>query len=69
MQVEETIQRLSTAIAELTADAHRNEKAIVAFEALLAKTGENLDRLERKGEVLATESAKAGRAAPHARGA
>jgi chromosome segregation protein len=57
--VEQTIDRLTAAIAALTADAHSHEKAMVAFEALLAKTGENLDRLARKGEVLATESAKA----------
>jgi chromosome segregation protein len=58
-QAQATIEQLSASIAALTADAHAHEKAIVGFEALLAKTGENLDRLVRKGEVLATESAKA----------
>ena len=57
--VEESIARLTGAIADLTARAHGHEKAIVGFEANLAKTAENLDRLERKAEVLATESARA----------
>ncbi|HEX8958423.1 MAG TPA: hypothetical protein VF770_01225, partial [Solirubrobacterales bacterium] len=59
VEAEETIARLTAAIASLTAEAHAHEKSIVGFEAHLAKTAENLDRLERKAEVLATESAKA----------
>jgi chromosome segregation protein len=54
----ETIDRLSAQIAELTTEAHGHEKAIVGFEAVLAKTAEALDRLGRKAEVLATESAR-----------
>jgi chromosome segregation protein len=58
-EVEATIEELSAAIVALTSSAHAHEKSIVGLEALLAKTAENLDRLSRKAEVLATESARA----------
>ncbi|HEY3381671.1 MAG TPA: chromosome segregation protein SMC [Vicinamibacterales bacterium] len=54
-----TIEHLSQQIAGLTAEAHGREKAIVGFEGLLAKATENRERLMRKAEVLATESARA----------
>jgi chromosome segregation protein len=55
----EAIERLTAAIVELTTDAHRHEKSIVGFDAVLAKTAEALDRLGRKADVLNTESARA----------
>jgi chromosome segregation protein len=58
-EAQDAIERLSADIVTLTAEAHAREKAIVGFDAVLAKTGEGLARLERKAEVLATESAKA----------
>jgi chromosome segregation protein len=54
-----TIERLSQQIADLVAEAHAQEKAIVGFDALVAKANENRDRLVRKGDLLATESARA----------
>ena len=54
-----TIARLSAEIASLIAEAHQQEKAIVGFEALVAKANENRARLTRKVDVLATESARA----------
>lgn len=58
-EVEATIERLSREIAELTAEAHRQEKAIVGFDAQVGKAEENRQRLARKADVLATESARA----------
>jgi len=57
--VSSTIDRLTQEISSLIADAHSQEKAIVGFEALVAKANENRDRLMRKADVLATESARA----------
>jgi chromosome segregation protein len=54
-----TIERLSQDIANLIAEAHAHEKAIVGFEALVAKANENRERLMRKADVLSTESARA----------
>ena len=59
LEVEGSIDRLTHGIAALTAGAHAQEKAIVGFDALLAKADENADRLSRKADVLATESARA----------
>jgi chromosome segregation protein len=53
------IDRLTQEIARLVAEAHAQEKAIVGFEALVANALENRERLTRKAEVLATESARA----------
>ncbi len=54
-----SIGQLSQQIADLIAEAHAEEKAIVGFEALVAKANENRDRLMRKADLLATESARA----------
>ncbi|RPJ63644.1 MAG: hypothetical protein EHM24_24095, partial [Acidobacteria bacterium] len=59
VEVEGTIEHLTQAIASLTAEAHAQEKAIVGFEAQLAKADENADRLARKSDILGTESARA----------
>jgi chromosome segregation protein len=53
------IDRLSQEITRLVGEAHAQEKAIVGFEALVANALENRERLARKAEVLATESARA----------
>ncbi len=53
------IDRLTQEITRLVAEAHAQEKAIVGFEALVANALENRERLTRKAEVLATESARA----------
>ena len=53
------IDRLTQEIARLVGEAHAQEKAIVGFEALVANALENRDRLTRKAELLATESARA----------
>ena len=53
------IDRLTQEIARLVGEAHAQEKAIVGFEALVANALENRERLARKAEVLATESARA----------
>jgi chromosome segregation protein len=53
------IDRLTQEIARLVGEAHAQEKAIVGFEALVANALENRDRLDRKAEVLSTESARA----------
>ena len=58
-EVEGTIERLTREVADLTAEAHRQEKAIVAFDAQVGKAEENRQRLSRKADVLATESARA----------
>ena len=53
------IDRLTQEITRLVGEAHAQEKAIVGFEALVANALENRERLARKAEVLATESARA----------
>ncbi len=53
------IDRLTQEITRLIGEAHAQEKAIVGFEALVANALENRERLARKAEVLATESARA----------
>lgn len=57
--VSRAIDGLTQAISSLLAEAHAQEKAIVGFEALVAKANENRDRLTRKADVLATERARA----------
>ncbi len=54
-----SIDRLTQEITRLVGEAHAHEKAIVGFEALVANALENRERLARKAEVLATESARA----------
>jgi chromosome segregation protein len=54
-----TIDQLSQQIAHSIAEAHAQEKAIVGFDALVAKANENRERLMRKADLLATESARA----------
>jgi chromosome segregation protein len=54
-----TIERLTQAISNLVAEAHSQEKAIVGFEAMVAKANENRERLMRKSDLLSTESARA----------
>ncbi len=54
-----TIDRLTQQITSLIGEAHNQEKAIVGFEALVAKANENRERLMRKADLLATESARA----------
>jgi chromosome segregation protein len=58
-QVEGTIARLTSSIAALEADGHRQEKVIVGLEAQSAKVEENADRLRRRSELLRIERARA----------
>ena len=57
--LELTMAQATTAIAALTAEQHRQEKAIVGFEATLARAGEDVARLGRKGEVIGLERRRA----------
>ena len=58
-EVASAIDRLTQEIARLVGEAHAQEKAIVGFDALVANALEHRERLARKAEVLATESARA----------
>ena len=58
-RLELTIAQATSAIAALNAEQHRQEKAIVGFDAQLARTAEDDVRLARKGEVIALERARA----------
>jgi chromosome segregation protein len=57
--LELAIAQASSAIAVLTAEQHRLEKDIVAHTALVARSGEDADRLLRKAEVIALERRRA----------
>ncbi|HTM05128.1 MAG TPA: chromosome segregation protein SMC [Vicinamibacterales bacterium] len=57
--LELTIAQATTAIAALTAEQHRLEKAIVVHEAQVAGTVEDVERLTRKSEVIALERRRA----------
>src|SRR5688572_10833558 len=58
-QLELTIAQATGAIAALHAEQHRQEKEIVAHDAQLARTGEEMARLARKAEVIALERRRA----------
>jgi chromosome segregation protein len=58
-QLELTIAQATGAIAALHAEQHRQEKEIVAHDAQLARTGEEIARLARKAEVIALERRRA----------
>jgi chromosome segregation protein len=58
-RLELAIARATSAIAALQTEQHRQEKEIVAHEAQLARTGEDANRLERKGDVIALERRRA----------
>jgi chromosome segregation protein len=49
------IAQATSAIAALHAEQHRQEKAIVAYEAQLARSAEDSARIGRKGEMIALE--------------
>ena len=53
------IAEAGSAIASLTAEQHRQEKEIVGYDAQLARLGEDMLRLARKGEVIALERRQA----------
>ena len=53
------IAQATTAIAALTSEQHRLEKEIVAFDAQLVRSNEDVARLGRKGEVIAMERRRA----------
>jgi chromosome segregation protein len=57
--LELAIARATSAIAALNAEQHRQEKAVVGFEAQLARTVEDVTRLSRKAEVIALERRRA----------
>jgi chromosome segregation protein len=58
-RLELTIAQAASAIAVLQAEHHRQEKAIVAYDAQLARTREDESRLSRKAEVIALERRRA----------
>src|SRR5688500_10570 len=58
-QLELTMAQATSAIAALHAEQHRQEKEIVAHDAQLARTGEEIARLGRKAEVIALERRRA----------
>ena len=58
-QLELTMARATSAIAALHAEQHRQEKEIVAHDAQLARTAEEMARLARKAEVIALERRRA----------
>jgi chromosome segregation protein len=57
--LELAIAQAASAIAALNAEQHRQDKAIVAYEAQVARTADDASRLSRKGEVIALERAQA----------
>jgi chromosome segregation protein len=57
--LELTIAQATSAIAALHGEQHRQEKAIVGYEAQLARTSEDRARLGRKADVIALERARA----------
>jgi chromosome segregation protein len=58
-RLEVTIAQATGAIAALQEEEHLQEKAIVAYEAQLARTGDDTIRLERKADVIAFERRRA----------
>jgi chromosome segregation protein len=58
-QLELTIAQATSAIASMQEEEHEQEKAIVAFEAQVARTDEETTRLERKADVIALERRQA----------
>ena len=58
-QLELTIAQATIAIASMQEEEHGQEKAIVAFEAQLARTDEETTRLGRKADVIAFERRRA----------
>jgi chromosome segregation protein len=58
-QLEFTMAQATSAIAALLAEQHRQEKEIVACDAQMARTGEEIARLARKAEVIALERRRA----------
>jgi chromosome segregation protein len=57
--LEIAIAQATTAIAALLAEQHRQEKAVIAYEAQLARTEEETSRIARKSEVIALERRRA----------
>jgi chromosome segregation protein len=57
--LELTIAQATSAIAALTAEQHRLEKDVVGHNAQVARSGEDVARLMRKGEVIALERRRA----------
>ncbi len=57
--LELTITHCTSAIQALTADAHRQEKAIVGYEGQLSRANDDTTRLSRKGDLIATERRRA----------
>ena len=57
--LELVIAQATSAIAALNAEQHRQEKAVVGFEAQLARTAEDAARLSRKADVIALERRRA----------
>jgi chromosome segregation protein len=58
-QLELTIAQATGAIASMQDEEHEQEKAIVAYEAQLARTDDETTRLERKADVIAFERRRA----------
>jgi chromosome segregation protein len=58
-RLEVMIAQATGAIAALQEEEHLQEKAIVAYEAQLARTGDDTIRLERKADVIAFERRRA----------
>ncbi|MBM3820005.1 MAG: chromosome segregation protein SMC [Acidimicrobiia bacterium] len=57
--LELTIAQATTGLVALTSEQHRQEKAIVGFEAQVARAAEEAVRLARKNEVVGLESRQA----------
>ena len=58
-RLEIVIAQATSALAALTAEQHRQEKAIVAHEAQAARAAEDAARLQRKSEAIAMERRQA----------
>jgi chromosome segregation protein len=58
-RLEVTIAQATGAIVAMQEEEHLQEKAIVAYEAQLARTGDETIRLERKADVIAFERRRA----------
>jgi chromosome segregation protein len=58
-QFEGVIAQASNAIAALNADQHKQEKALIGYDAQLQSTSDHAARLQQKGEQLAREKRQA----------
>jgi septal ring factor EnvC (AmiA/AmiB activator) len=62
--LETRIAQVSNAVAAVNADLHREEKAIIGLELQLQRSADDLQRVQKKFELLGIERRRRRRAAP-----